>query len=119
MVEGVGDAFAAGLGRLVAGFASRDRRSAAAAAAAGAASLLPELPVPGAAETLAAPASVIAAAMVMVAVAALIARCPILFVTNMFASQLIDRIRRTQSWQRPEGAGFRRSSDNGRSWWWD
>ncbi|WP_280484694.1 hypothetical protein [Nocardia cyriacigeorgica] len=48
----------------------------------------------------------IAAAMVMVAAAALIARCPIMFVANMFSSQLIDRIRRTRSWQLPEGAGY-------------
>ncbi|WP_369028467.1 hypothetical protein, partial [Nocardia farcinica] len=69
-------------------------------------SLLPELPVLGAADTPAVPASMIAAARVMVAAAARTGRCPILCVTNMFASQLIGRIRRSRAWQRLGGAGY-------------
>ncbi|WP_249358212.1 hypothetical protein [Nocardia cyriacigeorgica] len=77
-------------------------------------SLLPELPVPGAAVTPAAPTSVIAAATVMVVATARPARSPILFVTNIFASQIIDTIRRIRAWQSPRDAGIGRSSDNGR-----
>ncbi|MGW0047105.1 hypothetical protein OG935_06110 [Nocardia cyriacigeorgica] len=77
-------------------------------------SLLPELPVPGAAATPAAPTSVIAAATVMVVATVRPARIPILFVTNMFASQIIETIRRIRAWQNPHDAGIGRSSDNGR-----